>query len=369
MLAALSVVDVETVAIHGATVPLLNVKLHPHDARMARALREANCARYRPGQAAGHYESFFLRANHPTRPLAFWIRYTVFSPDLRPTGALGELWAVYFDGESGDHVAVKREVPLARCRFEASRFAVDVEGASLDPDRSTGAINGGAHTVSWDLAIRGDAPPLFLLPLKLYAARLPRAKSLVGRPLAMFDGKLVIDGRRVEIAGWAGSQNHNWGSRHTDHYAWGQVAGFAGYPDSFLEVATARLRIGPVWTPPMTPIVLRHRGEEIAMNGLAQTLRARANVRYFEWTFRSESPRWRIEGTIEAPRESFVGLRYYNPPGGIKYCLNSKLAACRFALTDKNAAGRPTEILTTAHRAAFEILTDDASAHGIRLSA
>ena len=339
------------------------------NAALQRAIREANWTRYRPGQAAGHYESFFLRANHPTRPLAFWIRYTLFSRDQAPTEALGELWAIYFDGESGRHVAVKKEVPLAHCRFDAARFAVDLDGAQLEQGRMTGTASGGGHTLGWNLTFRGDAPPLFLLPIKLYTAKLPRAKSLVGLPLAVFDGALTVDGRAVALAGWVGSQNHNWGSRHTDHYAWGQVAGFAGHPDSFLEVATARLRFGPLWTPPMTPIVLRHRGEEIALNGLTQTLRARANVRYFEWTFSSESPRWRVEGRIDAPHASFVGLRYYNPPGGIKYCLNSKLAACELALTDKRTAGTAPEILSTAHRAAFEILTDDATAHGVPLSA
>jgi hypothetical protein len=42
--------------------------------------QQANWTRYQPGQSAGHYESFFQRANHPIRPMAFWIRYTIFSP-------------------------------------------------------------------------------------------------------------------------------------------------------------------------------------------------------------------------------------------------------------------------------------------------
>jgi len=62
------------------------------------AREQANWARYQPGQAAGHYESFFQRANHPTRPMAFWIRYTIFSPQNHPENAVGELWAIYFDG-------------------------------------------------------------------------------------------------------------------------------------------------------------------------------------------------------------------------------------------------------------------------------
>jgi len=198
--------------------------------------------------------------------------------------------------------------------------------------------------------------------------KLPRAKSLVAAPMATFNGWLTVAGRRVEVANWVGSQNHNWGSRHTDHYAWGQVAGFDTHPESFLEVATARLKFGPFWTPPMTPIVLRHRGREIRLNHLRQTLRARARVAYFDWSFVSETADLRIEGRITAAKETFVGLRYYNPPGGIKHCLNSKLATCEVTLTEKGPGATATpEHLSTAHRAAFEILTDDAR-HGLPLA-
>lgn len=55
-----------------------------------------NAARY-DGSERGHYESYFQRANHPSEPRAFWIRYTVFSPKGRPSDALGQLWAIYFD--------------------------------------------------------------------------------------------------------------------------------------------------------------------------------------------------------------------------------------------------------------------------------
>ena len=41
--------------------------------------RQLNQCRF-SGHDNGHYESYFLRANHPDRPLAFWIRYTIFAP-------------------------------------------------------------------------------------------------------------------------------------------------------------------------------------------------------------------------------------------------------------------------------------------------
>lgn len=185
--------------------------------------------------------------------------------------------------------------------------------------------------------------------------------------MAVYNGSLSVDGKKIEIENWVGSQNHNWGSRHTDLYAWGQVAGFDSHPDSFLEVASAKLRIGPFWTPWMSPIVLRHQGNEIKINSLLQTVRTKSSFNYFSWKFIPETEEVRSTGEISAPREAFVGLNYRNPPGGVKHCLNSKIATCELKIQHKQSGqwGTP-EALFTKHRAAFEILTD-ARDHGIEI--
>jgi hypothetical protein len=327
--------------------------------------KRANFTRYR-GQPQGHYESFFVRANHPRRAQAFWIRYTIFSPRGRPADAIGELWAIFFDAEQNRHLAAKQEYQLADCDFDVSSFRVRVGQATLQPNRLEGAVEGTPHSLAWNLKFQGASAPVLLLPLSLYQGRFPAAKSVVSLPMARFSGVLSVDGKDVEITDWVGSQNHNWGSRHTDLYAWGQVAGFDNQPDSFLEVATARLRLGPFWTPPITPMVLRHRQREYAFTGLGQAIRATGRFGYFSWQFASRNKDAEIAATISAPREAFVGLKYFNPPGGIKYCLNSKIAGCRLRLTDRRAG--TTEVLETGSRAAFEILTDDEN-HGVDLSA
>jgi len=311
---------------------------------------QVNHARYQ-GQPEGFYESFFQRANHPERPLAFWIRYTLFSPKANSQAAIGELWAVFFNGETREHIAVKNEFPLTQCRFGTVAFNVSVGNARLSPGGLSGSIAKGEKEISWDLSFEGESNPLLLLPFKLYTTKLPAAKSLVGLPLARYSGRIKANGESFEINDWIGSQNHNWGTRHTDLYAWGQVAGFDTHPESFLELATARLKIGPFWTPAITPIVLRHNHKEYALNGLFQAVRAYGEFNYFSWRFKSETPQSIIEGSVSAPAEAFVGLQYYNPPGGSKHCLNTKIASCEVIFADK-VQGK-TDKLETKNRAAF----------------
>jgi hypothetical protein len=310
----------------------------------------------------GHYESFFLRANHPSRPLAFWIRYTVFSPRHAPEQGVGELWAVWFDGETSTHTAVKGDVPIDRCVFSRENLRVLIGGASLGSYAAQGEIVDRHRTVTWDLRFGCDERPLLLLPPRLYEGAFPRAKTLVPGPMTRFRGVLRVDGHEHAIDDWIGSRNHNWGSRHTDAYAWGQVAGFDTNPDAFLEVATARIKVGPWLTPAATLLVLRMAQEEIRVDSLIHAFRMRATLEDFAWTFAAESDGKALRGHITAPRSAFVGLTYRNPPGGVKHCLNTKVASCVLHVSDR--ASGLTQVLSTASRAGFEILTDPRD-HGI----
>ena len=335
--------------------------------------KTANAPRWSASSSLGHFESWFMRANAATGGDAFWIRYTIFSPKGKPEAAIAELWATVFDGNGGRHAAAKNELPISKAEFgvlhDRSRLYVRIGDAILQDGRLAGSAGKGDAKISWDLKFEGGGAPLIFLPPAFYEAPLPKAKSLVPRPSCRYSGQIILGDRVLEISDWIGSQNHNWGSKHTDAYAWGQVAGFDDAPESFLEVATARLKIGPFWTPRMTPLVLQIGGEEYALNSLGQALRADAWWDLFQWTFKSHDARISVEGRIEAKPADFVGLRYYNPPGGTKHCLNSKIASCELKIefhTGRRAG--TTKILVSRDRAAFEILTDRTD-HGIELRA
>jgi len=322
-----------------------------------------NSTRYIKGQKKGHYESYFQRANHPDQPLAFWIRYTIFSPFEHPENAIGELWAIFFNGNTNKHVSVKSEVSLLECSFNNSLLNIKVGDSFLDNKRLKGKVISEQHNFEWDLIFSGLESPMLLLPSKFYDLSFPKAKALVGLPLASYSGCLVINEERIDINSWVGSQNHNWGSQHTDRYAWGQVAGFDDNPNSFLEIATAQIKLGMIYSPKMTIAVLRHDGKEYAFNSLIKSFKNKASYKYFEWDFYLSNGSEKLSGKIKAEKQNFVGLKYYNPPGGDKTCLNTKIAFADVRFTLRNG-----EIidLRSNDRAAFEILTNDTS-HGIEV--
>lgn len=312
-----------------------------------------------PADERGHYESWFLRANHPSRPLAFWIRYTSFSPRGRPDARLGELWAIWFDAERGSTLARKRSVAWAFCDFARDHLGVRLGDATLEDGRLLGSL----EDLAWALDYTRPQPPLLLLPRSLYEGPFPTAKALVPAPMTVFTGELRVAGETIDVDGWVGSQCHNWGRRHTDQYAWGQVAGFDDGPEVFLECATARVRVGPFSTPWVTLVVVRDGSREWAVRNLWHGARARATLETGRWTFEARRGATTIAAEFEIPDAGFVGLRYGNPPGGEKICLNSKLARCRLELRDPSGVRR----FETRHRAAFERLVDEAP-DGVTLS-
>jgi hypothetical protein len=312
-----------------------------------------NGARFDPGDTGGHYESWFLRANDPSGRLAFWIRYTIFAPRDEPTRSVGELWAIFFDRSTGRIVSLKECVPIQECVFSSNNLSARIGKATLQDDSLLGRARANGQTIAWDLRYGDGQEPLLLMPERMYGAKLPRAKVLVGQPLARFSGIITVDGELIRVDQWVGSQNHNWGSRHTDRYAWGQVAGFDEAPDAFLECSTARVRIGPFWTPWMSPVVLRFRGDTLRWNSIVRAARAYGSYHGCEWRIETSGPSGRLTMLMRAQEKDFAALEYANPPGGSKLCLNSKIAHCALTL---QRDGQRVELYSS--RAAFEILDD-----------
>lgn len=303
---------------------------------------------------APYYESRYIRANHPELPQALWLRETLLLPTAGEPVA--DVWVMVFDPDGAGNRALKEPYPIDAADYAYGDWTARIGATTLDDRSAQGVVTGGNRSARWDLRIApGAAAPVRLLTERAYRSRFPTAKTTVRHPLAEFDGLLELDDGRVVVDGWTGSVNHNWGTRHTPAYAFGQICGFDDHPDSTLEIVTARARIGPVLTPGVTLFVFRHAGVEFAVRSIVGSLQTHGRYRPFSWTFGGRVGDQMIEGEIVAEPADVIGLTYTDTDGTTKFCYNSALATCRIQVAGK--AFERSE-LTATRRAMFEILTD-----------
>lgn len=297
---------------------------------------------------APYYESRFIRANDPDTARALWLRETLLhSTEGEP---VADVWVMVFDGSG--HRAVKQQFPITQAAFDDETWTARIAATELDDRAASGAIT----DARWNLRITpSGCEPVRVLSDRAYRSRVPTAKTMVRDPMARFDGHLEVADLRVDVDGWIGSVNHNWGTRHTPAYAYGQVCGFDNAPESTLEIVTARAALGPLLLPGVTLFVFRHQGQQFAVRSIAGSLQSHGRYTPFSWTFGARVGEQMIEGQISAAPDDVIGLTYADTHGGVKYCYNCAIADCRIQVAGK--AFDRAELVSG--RAMFEILTDD----------
>jgi hypothetical protein len=150
----------------------------------------------------------------------------------------------------------------------------------------------------------------------LYAAPLPRTKSVSLRPRLTFAGEVRVDGRAVDLTGWSGMLGHNWGSEHAERWIWLRGAG----DDWVLDMVLGRLKVGPVSTPWIANGMLEHGGHRTRLGGLGRPVRV---------DDREDGCDIRVSGIdlqVEAPPASLVGWTYSDPLGGHHDVVHSSVA-------------------------------------------
>jgi hypothetical protein len=273
---------------------------------------------------AGRYESWFLSARDAEAgrpPRAVWIRHT----RQRAASASADTvatWCTLFDAAAGGPRAVKES---ARA-FGGSALA------------GPGAFRGEAHArgrmAAWDLSVTGAGAPLrHLRPGTLYRAPFPRTKLEAPVPDGHAGGRLVMDGRVLEVVGWRATVGHNWGAEHAERWVWLHAAGFEDEPDAWLELALARLRVGGATLPWVANGAVALFGERLRLGGLGHV----PGVRVAALPGRLEAivPGGRVEVrvAVNADLDQVAGFRYggvgADPVAGEREVLHAGIAEVR----------------------------------------
>jgi hypothetical protein len=321
---------------------------------------------------SGHVESYFLKANDPTRRRALWLKTTIYETARGANGhssAIAEAWAIAFDGERGTgHVAVKASVPFGRARFDRDALDIDVDGVVLRPEETRGAIESGDRSVAWDLSLHNDASPIVHFPHPwMYEASFPSTKIVSPYPDLRARGSIRVNGETWEVDGWPGLLGHNWAPRHTPLYAWGHCNlwerdGGGVEPELVFEGTSAKVALGPLLSPLSTLLCLRWRGVRYDLNTPKDLVTNRGEISPRRWSFEGKNRHLALRGELWATTDDFVGLFYENPEGPPTHCLNSKLAHARLEIEPRGRA----PFVVHSRGAALEIGTLDHD-HGVRM--
>jgi hypothetical protein len=340
------------------------------------------------------YESFYLRAVAPDRPLGVWIRYTAHKNRARPpVPARGSVWCTVFDGADARPFMHK----LTSDALSVPDGAwIAVGDSQLGPERAEGACG----EARWSLSFASEETELRHLPhALLYRAPLPRTKLTSPAPAARFEGVLelrsaaldtapltaaesavsppsasALAARRIELDGWRGMVGHNWGAQHAERWIWLHGVGFEEEPEAWIDVAIGRLRVAGRTTPWVANGALhidgeRHRLGGVGARGLLVAERPERCVLSLPG-----AGGLTVEAHVQAPPAALAGWRYADPGGshrggghGDRHHKDpstppaeshqhdvSNCSIAALALTVRRP-GRPARTLRTAHGAAYEL--------------
>jgi hypothetical protein len=325
---------------------------------MAGAARTA--ARFPAVHASrGHYESFYLKACHPSEPVAVWIRHTVHK---RPgAGATAALWFTLFDSRAPGPWAVKQAVPEPATRDGAY---ITIGEAALLPGRARGRAEGRGRTATWDLSFESAAEPLHHLPREwMYRAPLPRTKLLSPYPDARFQGRLAFDGEEVAVEGWRGMVGHNWGSQHAERWIWIHAAGFDGDGGGWIDAGLGRVRLGRLTTPWIANGAISLDGERLRLGGVERTAVTEVREAPDECVLVLPGRDLTVQVLVKAARKDLVGWLYADPDGSSHEVVNCSVSDLTLTVS---RPGRPPRTLEARASAAYELGMRE-SGHGVQI--
>lgn len=308
---------------------------------------------------AGMYESFYLRAVSPDRPLGIWIRHTVHKAPGRPPS--GSVWCTIFDPAARARPFMHKTTSTELSTPPGNWIAIGA-GAAIGPAGARGSCG----AARWSLRFAADEPPLrHLSPAWLYRTPLPRTKLTSPAPAARFDGIVELEGREpIELRGWRGMVGHNWGSEHAERWIWLHGVDFLEEPAAWLDVALGRLKLAGRMTPWVANGVLSLDGRRHRLGGLARGPRVAESVHGAEIELTGRHGlSLGVHATV--PAGAAAGWRYADPDGGEHDVVNCSVAALELSVGTGDGAARRT--LSSAHGGVYELGMRERD-HGVTLA-
>jgi hypothetical protein len=265
----------------------------------------------------GRLEVWYLTFTDPASGWAGWIH----GETVAPTGAAEPYahgWTALFPPHRPP--VVERFGPDPVATGERSPW-FSTDAVEIDDGRWAGATS----TLSWDLAVADDGPPLFTFPKLVWRRQLLPGAQVVPCPTARVTGSITAAGATVPVAA-TGASARIYG--HGNAQRWGWLHAPLG-DGGVLEIVTATARRRALrGLRPLAMVQLRLPGEEdwppnpaLACRRFTTMLRADG----FRVAGKVRGRRLAVDVTLRSHQT--VNLTYTDPDGATATCTNSELAS------------------------------------------
>ncbi len=315
------------------------------------------------GSTRGFYEVYYFKFNDPAQQVAFWFRYTLLVPVKGRGDGVGELWAAFFDAARPEaNRAWKRSYPIDQVSSATNPFTFRIHDSVLHHDGARGRIEGPEDSITWDLSVTPDPEGLRNLPSLLYKLPFPTTKVVAPNLTCTYTGTVRFGDRVIEVTNAPGHQAHIWGTKHAARWAWANCNLFDGEKATVLEALSARVKAGPVLSPPVSSVFLRVGDDTYRFDSFRHLLAIRSTWDVKNWSLEAHNRRYQLLLQITSRPEWMVGVRYQDPDGETRVCNNTKVANAEVRVLErrKGAAPRLIHALRADRTCAFEVVGPEA---------
>jgi hypothetical protein len=252
----------------------------------------------------------------------------------RSNEPVASLWAAAFSRAAyDDNLGLKHAYDIDHCEFDrADDFKIRIGEAMLSSTHARGSVQQGANSIEWDLSYVPCQSTYHHASKALI--RLARPSSFVCSPNldTRFTGRIVVNGKTIELEDEPGCQSHLWGRKHVDDWVWVHSNAFEKHPGTVFEGLAARPRRAGRTLPPIQSLYLRHRGEEYRFVRLRLSEQWQHKLGMGYWSFSAMNTRMYLEGTAQCRMRDMLQAKYSDPDGEALYCVNSEIANLKIRL-------------------------------------
>ena len=296
-------------------------------------------------------EVWYATVTHREERTGLWLRYTISAP--RDAEASCALWAFHFDRAGRRSFAGRNDRSIDYLGHVPGRddgALVRIGDAWMSESHLEGTVESGGRTLAWSLDLEPADRCYHHLPAAMRRLAARRFSMLCSPNLSVpFSGTVELDGDVVRYEREPGCQTHRWGRRHARAWAWAHCSSWDGGEDVVLEGLGAQ---AAPWLPPLTFLYLRRGGEDLVFN----VTRGRSRIDPPVWTFTANTEGWRIHGAARLHPDHSVQVRYADPDGGERHCVNSEIADLALEIYSRRGDGwRHETTLASTGTAHFEL--------------